>query len=268
MRHGSLKEENPEMLTSCSKRLMAACCSMLAVWLCAQPHPNAATLTTTSGAGGNNMSVEKASAQDEGGRHYGGKMILGAEEFVHVKEAGATFAARVDTGANYSSLSAVNIRHFERDGRKYVGFDVEANDRKFSLEAVLVRTDTIRQVASATAQTRPIVRLTVKVGPTWVKTVFSLADRGRMQYPLLLGRTFLKDHALVDASRAFVQGMPSDAGEVILQRDAYLKAKSRGNLPAPKGPEHESEDRIAYPAAREEAGSAQQDGRGGSEGHR
>lgn len=205
------------------------------------------------------MSAGKASAQDEGNLHYGNKMILGAEEFVYVKEAGATFAARIDTGANYSSLSAVNIQQFERDGKKHVRFDIEANDQKFSVVAPLVKTDTIRQVSSATPQERLVVKLTVKVGSCWVKTDVALADRRRMQYPFLVGRTFLTNQAIVDTSRAFVQGKPANSGAVILQKNVYLKATSEGSVPAVlQGPEHEAEARIAYPLQHGETGVAPQ----------
>lgn len=46
-----------------------------------------------------------------------GKMILGGEEYVYVKEANATIAARIDTGASQSSISASNVTEFERNGK-------------------------------------------------------------------------------------------------------------------------------------------------------
>ena len=46
----------------------------------------------------------------------------------------------------------------------------------------------------------------VVVGDLKEQTEFTLADRTHLTYPLLLGRSFFKDIAVVDVSRTYIQG--------------------------------------------------------------
>ena len=93
-----------------------------------------------------------------------GKMILGGEEYVYVKEANATIAARIDTGASQSSISASNVTEFERNGKKWLRFDVIHNDRTIEVEAPFVKQTKLRQSSIEGYSYRPIVRLNVKIG--------------------------------------------------------------------------------------------------------
>lgn len=50
------------------------------------------------------------------------KQLVGAVERVHLSPPDAVFEARIDTGAESSSLDARDIREFERDGSTWVRF--------------------------------------------------------------------------------------------------------------------------------------------------
>lgn len=47
-----------------------------------------------------------------------GKLLLGEEEWIYIKAINHSAKARIDTGATTSSISAVDIEMFERDGKK------------------------------------------------------------------------------------------------------------------------------------------------------
>ena len=55
------------------------------------------------------------------------------------------------------------------------------------------------------AERRAVIELWVKVGKIHEKAQFTLADRSQMSHPVLLGREFIKDIALVDVSKKYVQ---------------------------------------------------------------
>ena len=55
---------------------------------------------------------------------------------------------------------------------------------------------------------RPVVRLTVRIGDMTEKAEFTLKDRSDMTFPVLLGREFLKDIAVVDVAREYIQPKP------------------------------------------------------------
>ena len=159
-----------------------------------------------------------------------GKMYFGEDEYVYVKEADATFDARIDTGAAVSSISAQDITEFERNGKRWYRFTVEANDHKIQVEAPYVRTSTIRQVSKHTTTERIVVALNVKVGDYSTTSEFTLSDRTRLQYPLLIGRTLMQDIAVVDVARDHIQGRNKDTF-LILSREDYEKAMKAGKDP-------------------------------------
>ncbi len=71
---------------------------------------------------------------------HGDKAILGQQEWVWIDKVKSNFRARVDTGAATSSLNAVDLQEFERDGKKWVRFSLahdenEAKEQQLSVEA-------------------------------------------------------------------------------------------------------------------------------------
>lgn len=157
-----------------------------------------------------------------------GKMILGGEEYVYVKEANATIAARIDTGASQSSISAADITEFERNGKKWLRFNIVHNDRTIEVEAPFVKQTRLRQSSIEGYSYRPIVRLNVKIGDYSTAAEFNLIDRTQMQYALLIGRTLLTDIAVVDVSRKDVQPRADKNGLLIICTDDYVENQKNG----------------------------------------
>ena len=173
-----------------------------------------------------------------------GKYIFGGDEFFYVKEANATFAARVDTGAAYSSISASNITNFERNGKKWVRFDIIANERTVTVEAPFVRNTRVVQSAADDFDYRPVVKLQVKIADYSTSSEFNLVDRTKMQYALLIGRSLLQDIAVVDVSRRYIQPRADKDGLVFLKIDDYEDAKKKGINPNEKY-DSEQKDQVA-----------------------
>ncbi|MBA5762473.1 ATP-dependent zinc protease [Vibrio sp. 404] len=136
-------------------------------------------------------------------------LVLGEIERVTIDSIKQTFDARVDTGAATSSLNAVDIEHFERNGKKWVRFhlsdDKTPMDDNNWIEAPVLKFVKIRQSTNSEVERRAVVELWVKVGKIHEKAQFTLADRSQMSHPVLLGREFIRDIAVVDVSKKFVQ---------------------------------------------------------------
>lgn len=138
-----------------------------------------------------------------------GRLILGRVEWVLLSEINDMFKARVDTGATTSSVSADNITIFERDGKKWVKFFLTHDGTdNVPMEARLVRYAKIRQASADEMDRRPVVKLNIRIGKATESAEFTLTDRSSMTYPILLGREFLKDVALVDVAKKFLHGRP------------------------------------------------------------
>lgn len=137
------------------------------------------------------------------------KLVLGSEEYFTVEPGGLRLKALVDTGAATSSLSVLELTPFERDGNDWVRFKLgdgsDAEPQKIELPIK-------RHVRVARPgfdrQRRPIVDMSLTVGEVTHRVEVNLVERGEFEFPLLVGRNFLKDAAVVDVSRKQVQGKP------------------------------------------------------------
>jgi len=139
------------------------------------------------------------------------KIILGRTEWLWLETVNRVFRARVDSGATTSSLSAHHIVEFERDGKKWIRFNMVPDDDvddSYEVEAPLVRFARIRQASSEEIDRRPVVELTIKIGEFTDTAEFTLTDRSSMTYPILLGREFLRDIALIDVAKSYYQPKP------------------------------------------------------------
>ena len=135
-------------------------------------------------------------------------IALGEVEKVTIDAIKQSFDARVDTGAATSSLNAVDIEEFERNGKNWIRFhlsdgETPMNDENW-IEAPIIRYVKIRQSTNEEVERRAVVELWVKLGKIHEKAQFTLADRSQMSHPVLLGREFIRDIAVVDVSKKYI----------------------------------------------------------------
>jgi len=131
--------------------------------------------------------------------------ILGWAENAFLPGPGLEVMAKLDTGAETSSLDARVIKKFRKGGKRWVRFALL--DRDSGKEYVLVqeRVRTISVVQhDGSRQTRPVVLLQICIGGQTFETEVSLIDRSEFSYPLLLGRSALGSIALVDPGSEFL----------------------------------------------------------------
>jgi len=130
-------------------------------------------------------------------RDPGEKVVVGAIEEVTLVAWGITVPARVDTGAASSSLDA---RELAKVGHDEVEFTLP--DRLGGRRVRCRRTglQTVRS-SDGDAERRPVVELEIALGTRRLWTKFTLNDRSRMDYPMLIGRNTLEGRFLVDVTR-------------------------------------------------------------------
>lgn len=140
-----------------------------------------------------------------------GKQVLAAEpakvvgliENVRVEPGGLIFKAKLDTGADHSSVNAQSIHRFKRKGERWVRFQLVTSDgNAVSLERELVRSTSIKESAGKQLR-RPVVMLTLCLGNISREVQVNLVDRSRFNYKMLIGRSFMRDAFLVDPSTKF-----------------------------------------------------------------
>ncbi|HET7302882.1 MAG TPA: RimK/LysX family protein [Candidatus Saccharimonadales bacterium] len=133
------------------------------------------------------------------------KTIIGRAEALHfVDLAIADVPAKVDTGAYRSAVHADKIR-LSDDG-KTLHFRLLGGHPLCGALATELSTTTFKTVFIENSfghrEQRYEVKLRVKLGPKVFSATFSLADRGKKVYPILLGRKMLNNRFLVDTAHA------------------------------------------------------------------
>ena len=135
----------------------------------------------------------------------GGKLdlaIIGEVETVQVEPSRLRYAARIDTGAESSSIHAENIQLLERDGERFVVFSLRepVTDGLVDLERKFQRRVIIKQKVGK-PERRYVVKLWLTLGKVKELVEVTLTNRSDFKYKLLIGRNLLIDTAIVDVSR-------------------------------------------------------------------
>ena len=132
-----------------------------------------------------------------------GLSIIGEVEYATINSV-FTAPARIDTGAETTSIDARHIKKLDRDGQAWVAFEVHGRDKqvdKFKLP--ISRSVKIKRHGGESIE-RYVVQMTVKVGQRSAFIEVSLADRSSFEYAILIGRNFLQGQALVDVQGKFL----------------------------------------------------------------
>jgi hypothetical protein len=111
--------------------------------------------------------------------------------------------AKLDTGADTSSIDARHWRVVSRGGSDWVELVLGGEDREATavkLAGRLVRWATIKR-AGAPSERRPVVQLPICVAGVSGDAEVTVADRRGLDYRLLVGRSFLAGRLAVDPAR-------------------------------------------------------------------
>ncbi|HEY5789959.1 MAG TPA: RimK/LysX family protein [Gammaproteobacteria bacterium] len=126
--------------------------------------------------------------------------LLGWIEPVRLTAAGGIeLQAKLDTGADSSSLHAEAIERLGVDGQVWLRF-APAPGSTLRLLAPLLRETRIKRQGGS-AETRPVVRVELCLGTVRRVVEATLADRSSFRQPVLVGRDFLAGQFVVDPGR-------------------------------------------------------------------
>ena len=139
----------------------------------------------------------------------GERITIGEVEDVILIPWRVKLPARIDTGAATSSLDARELK-------------VKNNIAEFKLPkkygGLLLRLPVVewQNIRSADfKERRPVVEITLCMGPKLIRTQVTLNDRSLVRYPLIIGRNILKDNFIVDCMHSHC--LPPSCPEVPTQ---------------------------------------------------
>ncbi len=132
------------------------------------------------------------------------KLVIGRADIIDLPEFGVEgIHAKVDTGAYTSAIHCSKIRVVHEEGKSFVTFHIPYA----KLGAVgkrAFKTDNYSQKniksSSGHIEKRFVIKTKIQLFNKTFKTEFSLTDRSKMKYPILLGRKLLNNRFIVDVS--------------------------------------------------------------------
>ncbi len=157
------------------------------------------------------------------------KIIVGSEEWCALPQLNVpAIKARVDSGAKTSSIHAVNITPFKKEGAPWVKFEVHPlqNDGKTTIhcEAPLVGKRKVKS-SSGHMESRYVVRSILSIAEDTWEIDLTLTNRDSMGYRMLLGRQAMSGKMLVDPEASFQLGEPSS--DILFQHyQTHIKSPS------------------------------------------
>lgn len=132
------------------------------------------------------------------------KPVLGWLEKALIVPGGFILEAKLDTGADNTSLDARNIKVIYRDGKNILRFDVDDRQGKtYTLEREQVGIELVPQHFGDDEE-RPLVVLEICIGNECRNTLVNLVDRSKKKYPLLIGRSFMLDRVVIDGGGEYL----------------------------------------------------------------
>jgi hypothetical protein len=134
--------------------------------------------------------------------------IIGWREWVSLPDLGISkIKAKIDTGARTSALHAFALRPFEENGLHKIQFDIHPlqHNTQYVISCVATVVDR-RPVTDSGGHTeeRYVIQTPITIaGQTWSIEI-TLTERENMLFRMLLGRSALRKHFIVNPARSFV----------------------------------------------------------------
>ncbi|MDH3661943.1 MAG: ATP-dependent zinc protease [Alphaproteobacteria bacterium] len=135
------------------------------------------------------------------------KLVVGWREWLSLPDLGIELIkAKVDTGARTSALHAFDIAPFQQNGDTWVRFNIHPLQRN----DVLILPCTCRALdyrwvtnSGGGREQRFVIETLVHVGDEAWPIEVTLTSRDQMGFRMLLGRTAIRKHFVVDPGRSF-----------------------------------------------------------------
>jgi len=141
------------------------------------------------------------------------RKTIGWREWVSLPELGVVeIKAKVDTGADSSSLHAFNLERFDDNATPMVRFEIHPRQRKRkpSIDCVAeVVGERMVKNPGGRSELRPVIRTTLIVAGEEFEALVNLTTRDEMTFRMLLGRRAVRKNFVIDPGRSYLGERPT-----------------------------------------------------------
>jgi hypothetical protein len=151
------------------------------------------------------------------------KPIIGWREHIDLPELGIfSLNAKIDTGARTSVLHVIKAIPFQKpDGSEWLELHIPAVGSEGRSQDIVCEMPSCgkRRVKSSSGHLdeRYVLNTTLRLGSIEGKIEITLTNRMSMRYSMLLGRTALRSHFLIDPNRSYLQS-PSTSHATVIKK--------------------------------------------------
>jgi hypothetical protein len=127
--------------------------------------------------------------------------VAGWIERIVLPDLGMVFDAKLDTGADISSINATVLERAKQSGSAFVRIELTDDTGTVKqFDAPYLKTVRVKR-SGAEVEKRFVVSLKVCIAGEVIAGEFTLADRGNLKEQVLIGRNMLAGRILVDSGR-------------------------------------------------------------------
>ena len=140
------------------------------------------------------------------------QLIVGWREWASLPDLDiALIKAKIDTGARSSALHAFKIDPYRKGGQRWVMFAIHPKQKSdLAIEChAQIKDRRLVSDSGGHKQRRYVIETRLLLGPISMNAEVTLTNRDSMLFRMLLGRTAMTGHVMIDPSISYALGKPN-----------------------------------------------------------
>jgi len=120
--------------------------------------------------------------------------------------------AKVDTGARSSALHAFAIDPYRKGGQRWVMFTIHPRQKNSDISIECHAPIKDRRLVTDSGghkQRRYVIETRIVLGQSVITAEMTLTNRDSMLFRMLIGRTAMNNHFIIDPNASYLQGKPN-----------------------------------------------------------